>query len=494
MSALTVLHVTSEVAPFSKTGGLGDVVASLPRALARAGVRVQVVTPRYREIDPGRHVLARRLTPLSVPLGPDRVVEVGLYEGTLPGGVVPVTFLDHPLYDRDGYYGEGGQDYPDNGLRFGLLCRAALELCHRSGRWPDLVHAHDWQAGLAVLMAARGVVPGRPIPKTVFTIHNLAFQGLVDPSLVTELGLPGDVFNPEGLEFYGKASLLKAGLAFADRITTVSPRYAREIQTGELGGGLDGFLRERASRIVGILNGIDPDVWSPERDPMIPARYDSLDRTGKATCKAALQREVGLAVRSGVPLVGSISRLTEQKGFDLIAKAHDDLGRMDAQFVFLGTGEPRYQAALQELARRYPAKVALRIAYDEALAHRIEAGSDFFLMPSRFEPCGLNQLYSLRYGTVPVVRAVGGLDDTIVDYDDQSTTGTGFKIAEYSPDALVRTLRRALATYQRKREWHELVGRIMTLDFSWNRSARLYRELYEKLVPAAPAATQQPAA
>ena len=495
MRPLTILHVASEVAPFSKSGGLGDVAAALPRALARAGARVQVVTPRYRRIDPERHSLARRLSLLPVPLGPDRLEQVGLYEGTLPGGVVPVTFLDHPFYQREGLYGEGAEDYPDNGLRFALLCRAALEVCHRNERWPDVVHAHDWQGGLAVLMAVRGVVPGRPIPRTVFTLHNLAFQGLVEPSLLGELGLPWDVFTPAGIEFYGKASLLKAGLAFADRITTVSPRYAREIQTAELGGGLDGFLAERASRIAGILNGIDVDVWSPERDPMIPARYDALDRTGKAACKAALQREVGLAVRPGVPLVGSVSRLTEQKGFELVAKAHDELGRMDAQFVFLGAGEARYQTALEELARRYPSKVALRIAYDEPLAHRIEAGSDFFLMPSRYEPCGLNQLYSLRYGTLPVVRAVGGLDDTIVDYDDRSGTGTGFKFGEYTPEALVRTLRRALATYQRKREWHELVGRVMTLDFSWSRSARLYLELYQKLTtPPAPALPEQPAA
>jgi starch synthase len=481
---LSVLHVASEVAPFSKTGGLGDVAAALPRALARAGATVRVVTPRYRTIDPRTHVLARRLTPLSVTLGA-QTESIGLFEGTLPGGVVPVTFLDHALYDRDGLYGDGAKDYPDNGRRFALLCRAALELCHRNDWWPDVVHAHDWQAGLAILLAARGAVAGRPIPRTVFTVHNLAFQGLVDKTILDEVGISADLFTPAGLEFYGKVSLLKAGLAYADRITTVSPRYAREIQTPELGAGLDGFLRERAAKIVGILNGIDTDVWSPERDPMIPARFDAIDRTGKTACKAALQREVGLPVRPNVPLIGSVSRLTEQKGFDLIAQAHDELGRLDAQFVFLGAGEARYQSALEDLARRYPTKFALRIAYDEPLAHRIEAGSDLFLMPSRFEPCGLNQLYSLRYGTLPIVRSTGGLDDSVVDYDDRSATGTGFKFTDYGAEALLRTIRRGLAVYQRKREWHDLVGRVMGLDYGWDRSARLYLELYQKLVDGA---------
>ena len=490
---LNVLHIASEVAPYSKTGGLGDVASALPVELQRLGVHTSVVTPRYRSVDPTKHGLAKRITPLSVPIGDGRE-PVTLYEGTLPGGVVRVTFVDHPVFDRPGLYGDAGGDYPDNAWRFALLCRAALEHAAQRDVWPDIIHAHDWQAALALLYARRGFHAGRPIPRTVLTIHNLAFQGLAPKAVVEELGLGWDLFHAEGVEFYDQVSLLKAGVVFADRVTTVSPRYAREIQLPHHGAGLDGFLRARAGKVVGILNGIDTLAWNPATDGAINAHYDAIDRTGKARCKIALQRELGLAVKAQVPVIGWISRLTEQKGIELVVKAQEELSRLDAQIVFLGQGEPRYQAAIEQLARRFPGKIAARAGYDEGLAHRIQAGSDLFLVPSQFEPCGLNQLYAFRYGTIPVVHSTGGLDDTVVDYDEKTRTGTGFKFPEFTPGAMISCLRRAIATYRRSTEWQTLVGHAMGLDFGWAASAARYVELYEELVPPPEAAAARPSA
>jgi starch synthase len=478
---LSVLHIASEASPFVKTGGLADVCAALPRALARAGVRTSLVIPRYRAIDPRKHSLARRLLPLRVPLG-DRTEEVILHEGRLPGGHVDVTLVDHPLFDREGIYGEGGHDYPDNARRFALLGRAALEIAHRADRWPDVVHGHDWQGALGIFYARRGAVPGRPVPATVLTIHNLAFQGLAPRAVVEELGLGWDIFTPEVGEFFGQLNLLKLGIAFADRLTTVSPRYAREICTSEQGAGLDGFLRERRSRLAGILNGIDTEIWDPERDPLLPVRYDGTDRLGKAACKAALQREVGLPVRASVPVFGQVSRLTEQKGYTLINECAEELAKLDAQVVFLGNGERRFEDMLSGLARRHPARIAFRGEYDEKLAHRIMAGADFYLMPSLFEPCGLNQMYAQRYGTVPIVRATGGLDDTVIDYDEATRTGTGFKFAEPTAAALVSAVKRAVILYRQRDAMNALLTQIMRLDHGWNVSARRTIELYERSI------------
>jgi starch synthase len=482
-----VLHVCSEVTPFAKTGGLGDVCAALPRALHRRGFPQVVVMPRYR-IDPQRHALAKRLEPLDVRLGA-RTETIHLYEGRLLGGQVPVYLIDHPWFDRAGIYGEGGKDYDDNGLRFALLCRAALDIMHHLDTWPDVVHAHDWQAGLAPVYARRAAPElGRPVPRTVFTIHNLAFQGMMPKELVETLDLGWDIFTPEGAEFFGQLSYLKAGLAYADRITTVSPRYAREIQTAEHGAGLDGFLRQHAGKLVGILNGIDTLVWNPATDPHLPVRYDPADLTGKAASKTALQKELRLPVRAHTPLIASISRLTEQKGLDLIVQAADELGKLDAQFVFLGgSGEKKYEDALTNLTRRFSSRFVLRMAYDERLAHLIEAGADFFLMPSRFEPCGLNQLYSHRYGTLPIVRATGGLDDTVVDYDEVTATGNGFKFEEYTADALVSTIKRALTAYHHPNRLAPIISRAMQLDHSWDTSAIRYADVYRSLTAAAPA-------
>jgi starch synthase len=476
-----VLMIASEVIPFSKTGGLADVAGALPRALANRGARVTVVTPRYASVDPVTYSLARRLRTLPVPVGAD-TVEVGVYEGNLPGSRARVYLLDHPpSFDRPDLYGEDGRDYPDNPRRFALLCRGALEVMRDMGGWPDIVHAFDWQGALAPLMIKRGWFPGTPRTGCVFTVHNLAFQGLYPAHVVDELGLGRDLFYPEGLEFFGSLNLLKAGILFADRVTTVSPKYAREIQTPEHGCGLDGLLRSRGSKLSGILNGVDYDVWDPRRDPNLPKRYGPEDLAGKASCKEALQKAFGLPLRPAVPLIGAISRLTEQKGFDLVAEIAEELAKLDVQLAILGSGAKDLETRLSEVARRFSTKVAVRIAFDDRLAHLVEAGSDMFLIPSRFEPCGLTQMYSLRYGSIPLVRAVGGLDDTIVDYDPRSRTGNGFKFEDYNGTALLATIRRALNAYASADAWREMMLRGMRLDYSWDIAGRRYLETYEEI-------------
>ena len=482
---MRILHVASEVAPYSKTGGLADVLGALPRALAALGHEVTVVTPRYRSIDPERFGLARRLRGLAAPLGADTVA-VGVFEGQAPSTPrVRVYLVDHPpSFDRDGIYGDAHGDFADNARRFALLGAAALALAAEFGAWPDVLHAHDWQGGPAILYAKRPW-GNLPLPKTVFTLHNLAFQGLFPESVIGALGLPVEYYNPDGYEFYGQVGYLKAGLALADRLSTVSPRYAREIQTAEHGLGMDGLLRARNAVLYGILNGVDYDVWNPQSDVHLPTHYSSESLAGKVACKAALQRELGLPLRADVPLCGSISRLTDQKGFDLVVGALESLlGREEAelQYVVLGSGEPAIEAALRALATRHPKKLAVRVGYDEALSHRIEAGCDLYVMPSRFEPCGLNQMYSLRYGTPPIVRATGGLDDSIVDFDARSRSGTGFKFERYDAGALADCWRRALAAFRRGDDFAALVKRGMAQDFSWTRSAEAYSRLYRSVL------------
>jgi starch synthase len=478
---MRILHVASEVAPYSKTGGLADVLGALPRALADLGHEVAVVTPRYRSIDPERFGLARRLRGLAAPLGAD-TVGVGIYEGQSPSTPrVRVYLVDHPpSFDRDGIYGDARGDFGDNARRFALLGSAALALSAELAGWPDIVHGHDWQAGPAILYAKRswGALPP---PKTVFTIHNLAFQGLFPAPVIDELGLPRESYNPDGYEFWGQASFLKAGLTQADLLTTVSPTYAKEIQTPEQGVGMDGVLRARHGALHGILNGADYEIWDPAKDVHLAQSYSTESLAGKQLCKAALQRELGLPLRPDVPLCGSISRLTDQKGFDLVLEVLPSLLEGDMQYVVLGTGDPSFERGLKELAIRHPKKLAVRIGYDEALAHRIEGGADLYIMPSRFEPCGLNQLYSLRYGTPPLVRATGGLDDTIVDFDARSGSGTGFKFLPYEAGALAESWRRALTAWRNGDSFAALQRRCMTQDFSWSRSARHYSRLYSSL-------------
>jgi len=475
---LKILHVASEIAPFSKTGGLGDVLGALPSAQSRLGDEVAVVTPLYKTIDRSAHGLVRWLRRISVPLGDD-VVEVGLWEGRPPrGSDVRLYFIEHePSFGRDGLYGDAHGEFGDNARRFVLLGRAALVLAAHLERWPDVVHAHDWQAGPALIYADG--TEGLPRPKRVLTIHNLAYRGLFPPTIVDELGLPRAMFSPAGFEFWGQVSFLKAGIVLADRITTVSPRYATEMREPDAGWGLDGLLRARGKAVSGILNGVDYDLWNPERDLALATQYSSAELAGKRPCKTALQHELGLPLRPDTPLSGSVTRLTEQKGIDLLVAALPRMLEEDHQMIILGSGDGGLASQLTELGRRFPKKLAVRLGYDDGLAHRVQAGADLFVMPSRFEPCGLAQLYALRYGTPPVVRAVGGLYDTVVDYEPRSQTGTGFVFGPLDVDALCHAWQRALFAYRGPAaEWLGLMRRGMAQDFSWATAASRYRELY----------------
>jgi starch synthase len=475
---MEILFVASEVAPWSKTGGLGDVSGALPRALASRGHRVAVVTPRYGAIDPRAAGFTRKDAALRV-----RGEAIAVW--VKPAGPTWYLVESERLFgSRRGLYAEGGRDYPDNAERFSFLSRAALALPGAMRLRPRVVHANDWQTGLVpyLLRHEHADDPALAGARSVFTIHNLAYQGTFPSALVPHLGLPWDVFSPHAMEFYDRLSFMKAALTFADALTTVSPTYAREILTPEGGAGLDAVLRHRRADLHGILNGIDVEEWNPAADPHLPAHYSAKALGGKARCKAALQRELGLPVRPDVPLVGIVSRLVEQKGLDLVAAALADLLAREVQLAVLGSGDRDLEEAFARAARERRERMSVRIGFDEGLAHRIEAGADAFLMPSRFEPCGLNQMYSLRYGTVPVVRAVGGLEDTVEDYDGWNR-GTGFKFREYSPAALLLAVRRALDAWRDRRAWRGIVARGMAQDFSWDRSARSYEELYARLVP-----------
>jgi starch synthase len=467
-----VLFCVAEAVPFAKAGGLADVAGALPAALRRLGHDVRVLMPRYRRTAPGPLAAVRGL---REELG-GRVLEATLLEGRGPGEV-PFYFVDAPaLYDRPGIYGEGGRDYPDNLLRFAFLCRAALAVVR--GTWtPDLAHCHDWHTAL---LPAYLRWDG-PRLATLFTVHNLAHQGLFPSDEFPLTGLPADAFTMDGVEFFGRVNVLKAGLVWADLLSTVSETYAREIQTPEYGMGLDGLLRARSADLFGVLNGVDYTRWDPATDPYLVANYSADDLSGKARCKAALQRELGLADAPHVPLLAVIARLVPQKGIDLIVEALPALVRAGAQLVVLGTGDPALEAALCRAARRWPAQVRARIGFDEALAHRIEAGADIFLMPSRFEPSGLNQLYSLRYGTVPVVRRTGGLADSVVDLTPQTLQegrASGFVFDACTVEAFLAAAGRALAAYRDPGLWRRLQQTGMRLDFSWDRAAGCYAALY----------------
>lgn len=462
---MRVLFVSAEVAPFAKVGGLGDVAAALPRALAALGVDVAVATPKYRSV-------TGPLTPVTefpVPVGgQDRTCAV--FRGALPGSEVPVYFLGHdPYFDRPGIYGEGNREYPDSLARFTFLSRAALALGPAVSWIPDVIHANDWHTALVPVYLRSGTVA---LPaQSVLTIHNLAYQGWFPASQAGVAGL-----NEAGRHLVARGdqmNLLQGGILAADRITTVSPSYAAEIL--DQGEGLEGHLRARRDDLVGILNGVDDLVWDPARDPHLWAAYSAEDLAGKAENKRRLRAELGLA-DDGSPLVGMVSRLADQKGFDLVVEAFERMMALGIQLVVLGTGEPRYESFLRQAQERYPLRVRALVEFSEEWAHRIEAGSDIFLMPSRFEPCGLNQLYSLRYGTAPVVRATGGLKDTIHEHVD---TGNGFTFSEYTAEAMLAALGRAVRVWRHDPvAWQRLMRRGMREDHSWGRSAREYMAVY----------------
>lgn len=478
---MRVLVVASEAYPLVKTGGLADVAGALPAALRRLGVDARILLPAY----PG--VLGKVVEP-GVAHGLGDILGVGpsrLIEGRMPDSDVPVWLLDCPtLFDRPGgpYQRPDGSEHPDNGLRFALLSRVAALLGSGEAlaNWSaDIVHASDWQTGL---VPAYLKLAGRQVPRTVFTIHNLHFAGLFGPDFLAPAGLPPHAFSIDGVEFNGLVSTLKAGLYYADRLTTVSPTYAWEVTTPEGGRGLDGLLsgRARAGEFSGILNGVDYDLWDPGKDPDIAFAYgpDTVAE-GKARCKAALQREMGLDERPDAPVLGLVSRFSDQKGIDLVAGAAARFMEAGAQIAVLGSGDWALEQQFLQLSRRYAGRIAMQTAYDEPLAHRIQAGSDFFLVPSRFEPCGLTQLYALRYGALPVVRRTGGLADTVRDMSDEGT-GTGFLFDSPSVEGLLSAFYRALAVYGRPDALHYARQRAMAQDFGWHRAAEAYVDLYEQ--------------
>ncbi|MDZ7637088.1 MAG: glycogen synthase GlgA [Bryobacterales bacterium] len=469
-----VLMLGSEAAPYAKSGGLADVLGALPVALAQRGVETAVLLPRYASIPRDR--LRRVYENFPIALGSD-VYRGEIYLQEQRG--VRFLFLDIPaLYDRRGIYFEDGQDYPDNFLRFAALNVAGCEAIRRLFR-ADILHCHDWQAGLApyYLRKRYGVDPTFTQVKSVFTAHNLAFQGIFGREILPRIGLKDTAFTSGELEFYGKISYLKTGIAFADAVTTVSPTYAKEIQTPAAGWGLDGLLRGRSEQLHGILNGADYAVWNPATDPFIAAPYDATKPEGKTACREDLLRTVGLDPEAlkNTPVIGIVARLSSQKGFDLIAPVADEFMAENLALVVLGSGEARYEELFRSLAGRYPGRAAFRAGYDESLSHKIEAGADLYLMPSQYEPCGLNQIYSLRYGTVPIVRAVGGLEDSV-------TGETGFKFAGYNSGEMLMAVREAVKAFENKRTWKKRMVAGMKQDFSWAASADHMLELYQSLI------------
>ncbi len=475
-----ILLASSEVHPFSKTGGLADMVGALGKALAHAGHRVSIVTPLYRGIRERFPQMQRVDWVFDLPLGTNRVqAELWSIE-LLPQ--LTVYFIHKPEYfDRPGLYNEHGVDYPDNAERFIFYSKCIAHLARYLPWKPEVVHVNDWQAGLVpALIRHQSLTEGWGTPPRIcLTIHNLAYQGLFPRSAYDLTNLPLSYFHPEGAEFYGFLNCLKAGIAYADVMTTVSPRYAREITTEEFGCGLDGILRKRQSRLVGILNGVDYEEWNTEANPCLKHPYSIRRLAGKRANKFALQHELCLPVRPDAPLFGTITRLTGQKGVDIELGALEEMLRTDMQFVLLGSGDAEYERAFQELARRFPGKVSVQLGYNQSLSHRIEAACDFYLMPSRFEPCGLNQMYSLRYGTIPIVRTTGGLDDTVIDFTENPAEANGIKFVDYSARALASAMRKALSLYDSPALLRLYRRNAMTRDFSWQRTVGAYVRAYQ---------------
>ena len=476
---MKILFLSSEGLPYSKTGGLADVVQALPKALAEMGHEVAVLLPRYR----GNKIASTLVSSVTITMG-DELRFPAIAEGAAVAGVRYFFVVDRGFYDREQLYGEKGIDYPDNAERFTEFSRTAIEFVKRV--WlPDVIHCHDWQTALVPLLMRTQYVEDpvmRNLP-VVLTIHNLAYQGMFPRAALKATGLPESLFTVDKLEFYRLVNFLKGGILFADYLSTVSRRYALEIQTPEYGSALDGVIRERAGRLVGILNGVDYSQWSPETDSLIVQHYSAQNLEGKKVCKKDLLQYFKLPTDKAEhlerPLIGIVSRFADQKGFDLIAQVATELMQENLSLVVLGTGQAEYERLFRGLAEKYTARVGLKIGYDNALAHKIEAGSDIFLMPSRYEPSGLNQMYSLRYGTVPVVRATGGLDDTIQEFDRKTNQGTGFKFVNYDGPSLLQAVREALLVFREPKVWQQLQRNGMAKDFSWKASAAAYVTLYE---------------
>ncbi len=474
-----ILYVSSEAFPLIKTGGLGDVSGSLPRALQKIDQDVRLLLPAYRQVLNSVGPCKQLATHFHYNL------EIRLLETRLPGSRVKVWLVDCPAaFDREGnpYVDSQGKNWHDNAFRFAIFARVAVDIAMNRvplGWQPDVVHCHDWQSGL--VPALLSLYDQRPA--TVFTIHNMAYQGLFPPGTFLELDLPDALWGMEGLEYFGELSFIKGGLVYADRINTVSPTYAREIQNPEYGCGLDGLLRHRRQCLSGITNGIDVDVWNPGTDKFLVSKYNRHSLAKKVYNKTALQEQLGLPIDERIPMLGMISRLVEQKGLDIILGSLIEVAGWPVQLVILGSGESRYETALSRWSEQHPDKIKAILAYDETLSHRIEAAADIYLMPSNFEPCGLNQLYSLRYGTLPVVRKVGGLADTVIDTDEiskRNKTANGFVIGEQNSRALTESLERALQCYGDKALWRQLQLTAMAKDSSWQQSAQEYVDLYRQ--------------
>jgi starch synthase len=473
---MKILFVASEGLPYSKTGGLADVVEALPKALRAMGHDVAVLLPRYH----ANKIHSMLISSVTVALG-DRLRFPAIAEAVAVDGVRYFFVDDPPFFDRPELYGDSAGDYPDNAERFAEFSRVTIEFMKRV--WlPDVVHCHDWQTALVPVLLRTQHAEDRAVRSlpVVFTIHNLAYQGVFDADVLRGIGLPDTLFSVDALEFFGKVNFLKGGLVYSDYLTTVSRRYAKEIQTPEYGSGLEGVIRSRGDRLVGILNGVDYTAWNPETDKLIAQNYSAENLAGKKACKKDLLAALHLPDADLTqPLIGIVSRFVDQKGFDLIAEIADGMMKENLALAVLGTGQPEYEKLFRQLAEKYPERVGVKIGYDNTLAHKIEAGADMFLMPSRYEPCGLNQIYSLRYGTVPIVRATGGLDDTVQGFAPKTRQGTGFKFEEYSGQALLQCLRTALGSYDDARAWGTLQTNGMGKDFSWKASAASYVTLYE---------------
>lgn len=474
---MRITFAASEGVPYSKTGGLADVVGALPKALTALGHEVTVFLPRYKQtrLKNERIAIANLTVPIQDNLLFCQIVDGGKLEG------VQFYFVDHPEFaNRDGIYGDSRGEYPNNAERFSLFCRAAIESSKRLGP-PDIFHVHDWQTSLipALLRSLYAHDADFARTATVLTIHNIGYQGLFPSSIMPKILLPWTLFTMDRLEFYDKVNFLKGGIVYADYVTTVSRTYAKEIQTPEYAFGLADTVRKKRDRLIGIVNGVDYSEWDPATDPHLPTSFSAADLAGKAQCKLALLEEYGVPKeKADWPVVAVISRFAAQKGFDLIESALPQLLAEDMVMVVLGTGDKHYQDMFKALHRRFPDRLCVKIAYDNRLAHLIEAGSDIFLMPSHYEPCGLTQIYSMRYGTVPVVRATGGLEDTVQQWDAKMRTGTGFKFAGYTPRELRAAMRQALAAFEEKAGWKELMLNGMRENFSWEKPAREYVSIY----------------
>jgi starch synthase len=474
-----IAFAASECVPFSKTGGLADVIGALPRALAALGHKVTVYLPRYKQtkLQHSQEVIRSVTIPFDDQFRFCSIMHGGFCDG------VDFYFVEYPPYfDRDGLYGTSSGDYSDNAERYALFSRAVIEATKVLGV-PDVFHCHDWQSALIPVLL-RSQYADDPVfaeAATVFTIHNMGYQGVFPPDTLPLLDLSWDLFTISKMEFFGQVNFLKGALAYADFVTTVSRKYSHEIQTAEFGFGLDGVLRNRTATVTGILNGVDYDEWSPEKDRYIAALYSSKDLSGKQQCKQDLLATFGMSnADAKLPVIGIVSRFASQKGFDLISQIMERLAREELIMTVIGSGDKQYEEMFLNFKKRYPQKISVKIAYDNAVAHKIEAGSDMFLMPSHYEPCGLNQIYSLKYGTVPIVRATGGLEDTIDSWDARTGKGTGFKFTEYNGEALLLTIKEALRAFRDQTSWQTLMRNGMAKDFSWNVSAKEYARVFER--------------